>query len=244
MAHQLFNSRQAAEFLHIPEETILRLAKRDEIPHHKRGDVPVFVNLELEAWASRRILTLRDASFATAHGVVTRELLQGGGNDRILNRLCPPEHCTFEFAPKTARGALRDMAAFAGATGLLYDESDLFRQLSEREDAASTALPGGIALLHPANHDPYLISDSFVLLARSVRPIYFGAPDDRPTDLFFLVCAQGNREHLHILGRLARIFARMPELPDRLREASEPIEACRALYEAEDRLVAELARSR
>ena len=65
---------------------------------------------------------------------------------------------------------------------------DLLAQLEEREALASTALPGGIALPHPHHQDPYLITEPFMLLARTRKPIWFGAPDDAPTDLFCLIC--------------------------------------------------------
>ena len=91
----------------------------------------------------------------------------------------------------------------AGSTGLVADPQDLLRSIDERERLCSTALAGGIALLHPRNHEPYMFDDSFVVLGdeRSSR-FHFGSPDGAMTDLFFLICCQDDRIHLHALTRL------------------------------------------
>jgi mannitol/fructose-specific phosphotransferase system IIA component (Ntr-type) len=63
-------------------------------------------------------------------------------------------------------------------------------------------MPGGFAIPHPRQHDSYLFESSFIVVGRSLQPINFGSPDGRPTKLFFLVCCQDDRLHLHTLARL------------------------------------------
>jgi PTS system nitrogen regulatory IIA component len=94
------------------------------------------------------------------------------------------------------------MVALAEESGLVASPRDLLTKLEEREKICATALEGGVALLHPAVHDPHLFLDSLVFLGRTIQPIPFGAPDGSVTDLFFLVCCRDGRLHLHVLARL------------------------------------------
>jgi len=53
-----------------------------------------------------------------------------------------------------------------------------------------------------------------------VQEIHFGAPDGQPTTLFFLVCCQDDRIHLHALARLClmaqktSLLAELRQVPD------------------------------
>ncbi len=238
---QKLTLQQAAKFLNLPTEELCHLVQRDGIPHYKRGEEIIFVNHEIEAWASRRILGLHDRHLQDWHGDTTRTILRGGAEDKVFQELCKEEYCSVDFAPKTAKGALRDITALAGKTGLLYDELDLFRQLEEREATHSTGMPGGVALLHPAHHDPYLISDSFIYFARTKNPIHFGAPDDQPTSLFFLICCRQDSLHLHALARLCQLL-KDAELIARVMAAETAVEARQLLVDAEEKLLKQLAK--
>ena len=58
------------------------------------------------------------------------------------------------------------------------------------------------------------------MVGRTLQEIHFGAPDGRPTWLFFLICCQDERIHLHALARLCLIVqktdivARLLAAPD------------------------------
>lgn len=123
---------------------------------------------------------------------------------------------------KAKAGILRDMTDLAVRGGKVYDEEGLFKELQDREDAASTAIGEGVALLHPRFHDPYLFEESFIAYGRSLRPIFFGAADGEATRHFFLICSTNHEEHLHILARLA-ILAHGTDLMERL-DAVETLE--------------------
>ena len=127
---------------------------------------------------------------------------------------------------KAKAGILRDMTDLAERGGKVYDVEGLFKELSAREAAASTAIGEGVALLHPRFHDPYMFEESFVAYGRSDRPVFFGAPDGEGTRHFFLVCSTDHRAHLHILARLA-VLAHGTDLVARL-EAAEDVDAALA----------------
>jgi nitrogen PTS system EIIA component len=110
--------------------------------------------------------------------------------------------------------------ALAGRTGLVLDPKGLLTSLEGREELCPTALPGGLALLHPRHHEPYMFEASFIVLGRPIQDIHFGAPDGQPSDLFFLICCRDDRIHLHTLARLC-MMAMKTELLSRLRQAAD-----------------------
>lgn len=116
-----------------------------------------------------------------------------------------PEWIEPSLTSRTRASVIRDMVDFAGRTGLLNYPEDLLAAVLAREDDASTALEGGVALLHAANREPYMLEDSFILLGRTCQLIPFGAPDGRGTDIFFLVCCVDEHQHLQALARLCLV---------------------------------------
>ena len=69
-----------------------------------------------------------------------------------------------------------------------------------------------------------MFEDSFIAFGRSVRPVPFGSPDGGTTDLFFLLCCQNDKLHLHVLARLCMICHHTSALYDvRLAKTAEEI---------------------
>ena len=133
---------------------------------------------------------------------------------------------------KAKAGILRDMTDLADKGGKVYDVDGLFKELVAREEAASTAIGEGVALLHPRFHDPYMFESSFIAYGRSERPLFFGAANGEGTRHFLLICSTDHRQHLHILARLA-MLAHGTNLSERLDAATSPEEAVAAVRECE-----------
>jgi mannitol/fructose-specific phosphotransferase system IIA component (Ntr-type) len=212
------------------------LAQRDEIPFQRRGEDIVFEKRLLDEWTQRRILGLPTESLLAHHrdGISRRSDLPE--EDTLVDRLFRAEWINPSLASRTKPAVLRDMVGLALTTGLLYDESSLYAELESRENAASTAIGGGAAFLHARYHDPYLASESFVVLGRTVSHIFFGAQDGEETDLFFLICCTDDELHLHTLARLCMLAHGSTLLPD-LRAANSSEEMYRILYHAERELL-------
>jgi PTS system fructose-specific IIA component/PTS system nitrogen regulatory IIA component len=230
--HRQLSFDQACEHLRIPPQVLRDAVKYNEVPHRKQGDTPVFDAAELDAWGSQRILALQLKELAPEHTASTRKNASQLTNDILLPLLFRPEFVDLDFRAKTRKSVMRDLVDKAEALELLYDPTDLLAQIEQREAVSSTALPGGIALLHPHHPDPYLITEPFMLLARTSRPVWFGAEDDAPTDLFCLICCGENLRHLHVLARLCMMI-RDTELLQHLREAQSPEDLCECIYAAE-----------
>jgi len=152
--------------------------------------------------------------------------------DALMPGMLRPEFIAPALASKTKKSVLRDMVALADRTGLVTDVHELLTSVEEREALCSTALPGGLALLHARFHHQYRFDSSFMVVGRTIQDIHFGAPDGRPSRLFFLICCQEDRLHLHTLARLC-LMAQKTDLIARLLDANDAQTMYDVLLESE-----------
>lgn len=202
MPYRVFNLDQVAAYLHLPVTEVKEFVRTREIPCEMQGDKLVFRKREIDSWASQRIIGLSKQRLTVYHRKTSAKAHDLSKQHAIIPELLKPGYIRPKLASKTKASIIRSMVDLAGSTGLVGDPPDLLESLDERERLCSTALAGGIALLHPKNHEPYMFEDSFIVLGRTVQPVPFGSPDGATTDLFFLICCQDDRIHLHTLTRL------------------------------------------
>lgn len=239
--HRIFNLYEVADYLHLSRGDVERLVRRNEIPHERRGEKLVFSRNDIDAWASQRIIGSGKGALAEFHkrnaaGAKEHNLSK---EHAIIPELLKVEYVEPALKSKTKASVIGDMVGLADRTGLLLQKADLLKSLKEREQMCSTALAGGIALLHPRNHQPFMFEDSFIVLARTAQPVPFGSPDGMTTDLFFLVCCQDDRTHLHVLARLCVLCYQTTLLLD-LREAASGEEMHNLLLSAEQEVIKDL----
>jgi PTS system nitrogen regulatory IIA component len=212
MPHRILTIGETATYLHVAESDVAKLVKEREIPFELKGGRPVFLKKQLDAWASQRILGMSGTRVSDYHQRSVAKLTTGPEGRALIPGLTRPDRMAPEMTSRTKPSVLRDMVAMAEGTHLVSDAAELLASLCEREELCSTAVPGGFALLHPRHHDPYVFSESFLILGRTIHPIHAGAEDGAPTDLFFLVCCQDDRIHLHTLTRLCTMCLNTPLL--------------------------------
>jgi nitrogen PTS system EIIA component len=243
MPHTLLSVSDVAAYLHVPETDVEAWALRADIPCERRGDRYVFRRSEIEVWASCRLLGGPEQRLRNYHARSSEAL----GNEARLRRVVPALMKREWIAPamtsRTRASVIRDLVERAEHTGLVNYPDDLRRCIESRERETSTALPGGVALLHPGHRQPYQFEESFVLLGRTVQALPFGAPDNGPTDLFFLVCCSEDRMHLHVLARLCLLCYHTRAIAQ-LRAASGAVEMFDELARAEEQVLASLTSRR
>ena len=232
MSREILTLKQAAEHVHLEENELRHVAQRGEIEATKRGDDWFFEHRALDEWAQRNLLAAGEKALKEQHRVMMDENRRADKVDWGVADLFGVETIDLAVQAKAKAGILRDMTDLAEKGGKVYDPEGLFRELQDREDAASTAIGEGMALLHPRYHDPYLFEESFVAYGRSVRPIFFGAADGEATRHFFLIASTDHELHLHILARLA-ILAHGTDLMERLDAVETPEDAIAAIRDCE-----------
>jgi PTS system nitrogen regulatory IIA component len=239
MSYQILSLEAVAQYLHLTPEDIAQRVKRNEIPHEKRGRRIVFSKEEIDLWASQRLLGLPGQRLVEYHHkstLGTREILP---RQALLPEMIQPGFIAAAMPAKTKSSVLRELVAWAETTGRLNNPQDLLASLEARESLCSTGLPGGFALPHPRVPDAYLFESSFIVLGRTVQDIHFGAPDARPTNLFFLIWCQDDRLHLHVLARICLMAQKTAILAD-LRQSPEAPSMHASLLAAEEEALAEL----
>ena len=231
--------KEVAAHLHLGAADIEALVKDRAIPFERQGERVVFRRSEIDAWASQRILNLPSGRLADYHSRTSSQVKDLSADGAFMPRLLNCDQINISLTSRTRASVIRDLADMADRTNLLNDRAELIRLIEEREQLCSTALPGGFALLHARHHDPYLFEESFMLLGRTIQPIHFGAESGEPTDIFFLVCCQDDRIHLHTLARLCTLSLETALLTQ-LRSAESEQEALDALIASETEIIRRL----
>ena len=226
------NIKEAADYLHMALSEIEQLVKDRDIPFERQGERIAFRRGTLDAWASQRILTLPEKHLSAYHARTSSTVREFSPEEALMPQLLTLDRINPAMTSKTRASVIRDLVDLADKTDLLLDKTELITRVDEREQLCSTALPGGLALLHPRHHDPYMFAESFMIVGRTIQPIHFGCSDGLPTNLFFLVCCQDDRIHLHALARLCTICMKT-SLLEQLRAAASRPEMLDALIRAE-----------
>lgn len=232
MSHEMLSLSKAAEHVHLDANELRHVAQRGEIEAVKRGDDWMFEHRTLDEWAQRHLLASSPKSLKEQHRVMMDEERKAEKSSWSLADYFAKNSIELALNAKAKAGIIRDMTDLAEKSGKVYDPDALFKELSAREEAASTAIGGSLALLHPRFHDPFLFEESFIAYGRSLRPVFFGAPDGEATTHFFLICSTDHAEHLHILARLA-MLTHGSDLGEKLAAAETCEDVLNAIREAE-----------
>lgn len=236
MPFQVFSLSEAAEHLHLPEKTLEELARRGDVPCEKQGSRLVFRHHAIDEWASRRVLGFNDEKLSDFHRRSTAKYHDLSREAAIIPALMKPEWIEPALTCRSKASVIRAMVELADHTELLCYRDELQESLVEREKLCSTALAGGLALLHPRNHEPYMFEDSFVVVGKTIGQVPFGSPDGSLTDVFFLICSQDDRIHLHVLARLCMMCHHTSLLLE-LRGTADPHEMHRFLVASERQVI-------
>jgi nitrogen PTS system EIIA component len=226
-----------ARYLHLSRADIERLVKNQDIPYERHGERVVFRKVEVDAWASQRILGLQGQRLTDYHQKSSSDTLMFHPHEALIPEMIQPGFIHPDLPAKTKASVVREMAGLAEKTGRVWDAAGLLEGLQSREDLCSTGLPGGLALMHTRCPETYLFESPFIVLGRTTQDIFFGAPDGRATRLFFLICRPDDRLHLHTLARVCVMVHKTPMLAGLL-EAGDAEEMYRCLVAAEQHVLA------
>ena len=236
MPHTQFDIREVSDYLHLSVDAVRDLVKYRDVPHHSRGEEVVFIREEIDAWASQRILGFTGKSLTAYHQRSSSTVHSVSDKHQIIPELMKESYVDASLSSRTRASLLKDLIGLAKQSELVVYPDELERSILERETLASTAMPGGFALVHPRHHDPYMFEDSFIALGRSSAGLPFGAPDGFMTDLFFVVCCQNDRIHLHVLARLCMMCS-STELLHHLRAAEGESDMLEVMFAAEEEVI-------
>lgn len=224
MAYQALTLERAAALLNCDEIELRHLALTGDIPCQRQGEKICIDQEWLCNWWSAKLLN------GTALRLQRRSSRQPPAA-QLTSSLCNADCILTSLPGKSKPAVLRALASLAEKSGRLYSPDDFYEGLRRREALASTALPGGVALVHPDSRDEYQFESSFICLGISDQPVFFGEADGKATDVFFVIACKDDI-HLQVLARLSELCSR-PAFLDDLRQSENGAAALAIWSQAE-----------
>ena len=186
--------KTVADALELPLSTVERWIRQGRIPVQRSGNKAVFSPTALERWAASHQLPF--------------SLGGGPADDRS-----PDEFDTLVAAMgrgKVCYGidgsdAATVLHSAVGCLDFLSVEirDELYHKLLERERLASTGIGNGIAIPHPRDPLARPPEAAIITTCFTEKPVPFGAIDDQPVSVLFLLISPTVKHHLHLLSRLS-----------------------------------------
>ena len=204
MANDDFDISSLAAYLHLMPAQVAKLADRGRLPGRRVGGEWRFSRPEIHQWLEQRIGLSDEQELVQMESTLER-VGSSDDDDFSLAALFVSEGIDVTLAAKTRGSVISAMAELDAATGLLWDPNKMAEAIAAREAMHPTALDIGVALLHPRRPQPSNLSEPFVALGITGKGIPFGGRG--LTDVFFLIGATGDNEHLRILARLSRMIS-------------------------------------
>jgi mannitol/fructose-specific phosphotransferase system IIA component (Ntr-type) len=156
----------------------------------------------------------------------------------VLGDLIQPEMMKLNLVGQDRDSVLRELVdQIPGILDHKETRETLLRALHDREALHSTGIGDGVALPHARNALVGLVDKPVIVFGRHATGIPYGAIDDKPAQLFFLIVAPTVTQHLAILARISRVL-RDPKLRQNLLAAPTVSKVVSLIQEAETRMYA------
>jgi fructose-specific phosphotransferase system IIA component len=149
-----------------------------------------------------------------------------------ISEFVDPAGIKMELTAQNKEGVLRELVSLAAETGKITDELAILKAVRERENLCSTGFENGAAIPHPRQGHPDIVKELVAVFGRAVKGIDFEALDEKPVQLFFLLCAPTDSEHLRALAKLSR-FLKKEQVRKSLLEAKTSDEVLAIIKEEE-----------
>lgn len=229
-----FDVDSLAAYLHLNPAQVQRLVERGKLPGRRVSGHWRFSRSEIHHWLEERIGLSTDDELIEMEGALRRD----AGSDApeiSMAELIPIEAIAVPLLSRTRGSVITSMAELAASTTWLWQPDKMSEAVRLREAMLPTALDNGVALLHPRRPLPAILDRAFVALGRTEGGIPFGNQRGVLTDLFFLICALNDRDHLRVLARLSRLISDRAFV-EALREAPDAQAAHDAIVQFESLL--------
>jgi len=213
-----FDISSLAAHLHMLPAQISKLADRSKIPARRIGGQWRFSRAEIHHWLEDRIGLSNADELAKMESNLERTDTSDLGEVSIA-ALLPVETIAIPLAARTRSSVISAMSELAASTGMLWDSGKMAEAITAREAMHPTALDIGVALLHPRRPQTSILGEAVMALGITGQGIPFGGTGGL-TNVFFLIAATDDHEHLRLLARISRILSE-PDWLAELRAASD-----------------------
>lgn len=186
--------KEVARSLDLPSSTLERWIRQGRIPIRRNGNICLFKKAVLEKWAKTHNLF-----FLPPEEIAEKK------PEPILENLLPLMKRGGVFysikgddVQTVLRNAVEKIPGLAG-----NEKEELYERLIERERLTSTGIGKGVAIPHPRTPLSNAVENPLITTCFLEKPVNFGAVDDKPVFVLFILLSQSVKVHLHLLSRLA-----------------------------------------
>ncbi len=232
MGNEVMDLEQLASYLQRNVREVSKMASRGWLPGQKVAGNWRFHRAEINQWIESQMHAYTEQELAAVEAGPGR----GADQQPLLATLLTEATLAVPLPASTRASVLKELVNLAEQSWQVYDPEAVLTAVREREELASTALEGGIAIPHPRRLPSNTLGEPVVAFGRTASGIPFGAPNRGLTDLFFLVLCADQSLHLRVLARLSRLLLR-PGFSDELRAAETPAQAHQVIEAAENDLI-------
>lgn len=199
MEDEVLTIKEVADYLKMNERTIYKLVQNGKIPAAKIASQWRLKKDLINEWLEYHMKSLEEDELAG---------LDHDQEDKVVEvtPLLSENGFSSTLHSNSKSTVLREMVDLLVASGEIKDGDELFRAVVERERLCSTAISDEIAIPHPRHALKDVVKKPSLAVGISKTGIDFESEDDKPTRLFFLICAPREDIHLKIMARLSRIL--------------------------------------
>jgi nitrogen PTS system EIIA component len=234
MPYNDFDVAGLARFLHLTPQQVCKLAERSKLPGRKVSGEWRFARPDVHHWFENRLGLSDEDELLKMEAMLQQSSPTPNEADVCIAAMLPLEAIAVPLSARTRNSAIDSMVEVAARTGWLWDAPAMSEAVKLREDMHSTALDGGVALLHPRRPMAKILAQPFLAFGSTAGGIPFGG-EGALTDLFFLICSMDDRGHLRTLARLSRVLA-SPGFIDGLRQVGSAAEVRELIAQTEEKL--------
>ncbi len=179
--------KDIAEYLHVSEKTVYRWVRSGKIPNYKVNNQYRFKKAEIEKWVLQKHSKKNNVCIDSP--VIVSSLIDNGG-------------IYYRIEGDTVKNVLYNAVSIIKIPKLVSTEV-IFSSLFNREEMMSTGIGKGIAFPHP--RDPIItdIYDESISICFLDHPIDYGAVDNKPVQVIFIMLSISTKRHLELMAKIS-----------------------------------------
>ncbi len=212
MSNETMDLDQLATYLQRDVREVIKLASRGHLPGRRVGGEWRFARAEINHWLETQLSSYSEHELTA----VEKSRHEQPHEQPLISVLLTEATIAVPFEAKTKASVLRELVKLAEQSWQVFDPEAILEAIRQREEQASTALLGGVALPHPHRPLPAALGEHVLALGITSSPVPFGGPGASGTDIFILVCCRDDQTHLQVLACWSRLLLR-PGFADDLR---------------------------
>ncbi|MCA9732156.1 MAG: PTS sugar transporter subunit IIA [Deferribacteres bacterium] len=196
MRKKLYTEKQIAKLLGVSPITVQRWEHQGKIPYKIIKNKVFFDKDEITKWAQEHEFNIEKATEVQSN-VPNKNAYLGNAMERGGIYHAVPGEDVYSVL----KNSLNVLPFLEGA-----DKTLLLNELLNREELASTGIGHGIAIPHTRNRIDLNLSQAYVPILFTEKPISYNAIDNVPVFVLFMMFTTTTQEHLKLLSKISFVL--------------------------------------